>query len=144
MSSESWLKVGLPAFPAAFTILGAWLYWGDNPLPLLPPSIAFWGVVVVYYVFTHLYIPDRKYPLFLTIFTTSLWLVASIAAHSLGRFVTSDRYRGLFSVLSDIDFWYAYVCALTGCFVALQNFYRYEPLILAQIRRDQANARSEV
>src|SRR2546422_1440645 len=70
MSSESWFKVSLPAFPAAFTIFGVGLYWGENPLPLLPPSIAFWGLVILFYLFTHLYVPNRAYPLLFTIFVS--------------------------------------------------------------------------
>jgi hypothetical protein len=50
---ESWLKIGLPGFPVAFTIFGVWLYWGDNPLPLLAPPLAFWGLVILLYLFSH-------------------------------------------------------------------------------------------
>jgi hypothetical protein len=137
MSSESWYKIGLPAFPVAFTVFGVWLYWGENPLSLLPSPMAFWGLVILYYLFTHLYVPNRRYPLVLTISASVLWLVASITAHNLARFLTSTRYSGLVSVLSNKDFWYAYVCAGAACFVGLANFFRYEPLIVRKTQEDQ-------
>ncbi len=114
MTSESWLKISLPAFPVGFTMFGVWLYWGENPLPLLPPSIAFWGVVILFYLFSHFDVPNRRYPLLLMICSSVLWLVASITSHSLAKFLTSTRYRGLGSILASTDFWYAYVCAGVG------------------------------
>jgi len=143
MSLESWLKVGLPAFPLGFTILGAWLYWGDNPLPLLAPPIAFWGLVVLVYLFTNLYIPDRRYTLFLTISATLLWLVTAITSHNLGRFISSKQYGGLISAMATKDFWYAYVCALVGCVAAIKQFIRYEPMIVAQLEQDRAAVNTE-
>jgi hypothetical protein len=35
---ESWFEVGLPALPAAFTLLGIGAYWWENPLPALPQA----------------------------------------------------------------------------------------------------------
>lgn len=143
MVSESWYKIGLPAFPVAFTIFGVWLYWGDNSLALLPPPLAFWGVVILFYVFTHLYVPNRRHPLVLTIFASVLWLVASITSHNLGRFLSSRQYSGLASLISNKDFWYAYVSAAVACGVGLQNFLRFEPMIVAATRRDQFAADTE-
>jgi Na+/citrate or Na+/malate symporter len=137
MALESWFKIGLPAFPLGFTLLGAWLYWGDNPLALLPPPLAFWGVVVLFYLFSHLYVPNRRYPLVLTIFASVLWLVASITAHNLGRFLSSSQARGVSAVMANKDFWYAYISAAVGCVVALRNFLRYEPIIVDKSRRDR-------
>jgi hypothetical protein len=114
MAFESWLKIVLPAFPVAFTIFGVWFYWGENSLALLPPPLAFWGVVILFYVFTHIYVPDRRLPFVLTIFASVLWLVASITSHNLARFLVSTRYSGFISILSSKDFWYAYVNAIVG------------------------------
>src|SRR5690242_18531361 len=99
MSADSWYKVCLPGFPAAFTVFGVWLYWGENPLPLLAPAVAFWGVVILYYLFTHLYIPNRRHPLVLTILLTGLWLVAAITAHNLGRCLTSGACPTFLSIM---------------------------------------------
>lgn len=143
MSTESWLKVGLPAFPLGFTVFGAWLYWGENPLALLPPGIAFWGLGVLYYLFTHLYIPNRQIPLILTIGAAILWLVASITSHNLAKFLTSPEYSGVVSLLLNRDFGFAYVCASLGCIIGLVNFYRYEPLIVAQSQADREQINQE-
>ena len=138
MAPESWLKISLPAFPVLFTILGVWLYWHENPLPLLAPSVAFWGVVVLFYLFSHLDLPDgRSYPLFLIIAATSLWMVSAITSHNLGRFVISTRYSGLLSVFGSTDFWYAYICAAVACGTGLRHFLRYEPEIVEQIKKDR-------
>jgi len=138
MAPESWLKISLPAFPVAFTIFGVWLYWRENPLPLLAPSVAFWGVVVLFYLFSHLDLPDgRSYSLFLIIAATSLWMVSAITSHNLGRFVISTRYSGFWSVFGSADFWYAYICAAVACSTGLRHFLRYEPEIVEQIRKDR-------
>jgi|SRR6266850_1764958 len=138
MAPESWLKISLPAFPVAFTIFGVWLYWRENPLPLLAPSVAFWGVVVLFYLFSHLDLPDgRSYSLFLIIAATSLWMVSAITSHNLGRFVISTRYSGFWSVFGSADFWYAYICAAVACGTGLRHFLRYEPEIVEQIRKDR-------
>ena len=42
-----------------------------------------------------------------------------------------------------MDFWYAYVCAGAGCAVALVNFFRYEPLIVAKCHEDRGAIRPE-
>ena len=143
MSSESWFKVSLPAFPAAFTIFGVWLYWGDNPVALLPPPIAFWGLVILFYLFTHTYVPTgtgRRYPILLTIAVTSLWLVASITSHNLAKFVGSNQHTGFVEIITKKDFWFAYVCAALACAAGVSNFRRYEPLIVAQAERDRIAA----
>lgn len=137
MTWESWFKVGLPAIPVGYTILGVWLYWGENPLPLLAPSIAFWGVVVNFYLFTHVYLPQKRSPFFLAIFTANLWLVASITAHNLGRFFAAGKFVGIHSLFCNKDFWYSYLFGTVGFAVALWQFVRHEPLIVAQIKRDR-------
>jgi Na+/citrate or Na+/malate symporter len=137
MQHDSWLKISLPAFPLAFVIFGVWLYWGDNPLSLLAPSLAFWGLVVLFYLFSHFELPNRSYPMILIIGTTGLWLVASITSHNLGRFVASSRYTGGWSVLLNKDFWYAYICAFVCGGVGLGHFVRLEPKIVDQIARDR-------
>lgn len=137
MSAESWFKISLPGIPVAFTLFGVWLYWGDNPISLLPPSIAFWGLMILFYLFSHLYIPDRRLPLLLVICSSIFWLVASITSHNLKGFLLSTRYAGPMSVLRDKDFWYAYVCSVIGCAVGVWQFFRLEPQIVAQIRRDR-------
>src|SRR6266550_3878595 len=111
MGLESWLKISIPAFPVAFAIFGIWLYWGESPLPFLAPSVAFWGLVVLFYLFSHLDLPNRKYPFILTIGVTVLWLVTAITSHNLGKFITSNRYTGPGSVFWNKDFWYAYICS---------------------------------
>lgn len=138
MGIESWLKISLPAFPVAFTIFGVWLYWGESPLPLLAPSLAFWSLVILFYLFSHFDIPNRSYPLFLTIAGTLLWTVSSITSHNLGKFLTSNRYTGFVSVVSNKDFWFAYSCSVVGCIVGLRQFFRLEPLIMNQIQSDRA------
>jgi hypothetical protein len=138
MAPESWLKISLPAFPVAFTIFGVWLYWHENPLPLLAPSGAFWGVVVLFYLFSHLDLPSgRSYSLFLIIAATSLWMVSAITSHNLGKFVASNRYVGVGSVFSNTDFWYAYICSASACAAGLLHFIRYEPEIVKQIKKDR-------
>jgi len=138
MAPESWLKISLPAFPVAFTIFGVWLYWRENLLPLLAPSVAFWGLVVLFYLFSHLEaLPNRSYHLFLIIAATSLWMVSAITSHNLGKFVISNRYVGLGSVLRNTDFWYAYISSAVACVVGLIHFIRYEPEIVEQIKRDR-------
>jgi hypothetical protein len=142
MSSESWFKVSLPAFPAAFTIFGGWLYWGDNPVALLPPPIAFWGLVILFYLFTHTYVPSgRRYPIIVTISATSLWLVASITSHNLATFLSSNRQSGFVEIIAKKDFWFAYVCAALACAVGVWHFRRLEPLIVAQAERERTAAR---
>jgi hypothetical protein len=137
MSAESWLKIALPAFPLGFTILGIGLYWRENPIALLPPPLAFWGLVILFYLFSHLYVPNRRYPLIMMILGTTLWLLASITSHNLAKFLTSSRHAGFFSVLSQTDFWYSYACAGVGAWVGIRNFLRFEPSIVSQIREDR-------
>jgi hypothetical protein len=137
MAPESWLKISLPAFPVAFTIFGVWGYWHENVLPLLAPSVAFWGLVVLFYLFSHLDLPNRSYPLFLIIAAAGLWMVSAITSHNLGKFVASNKYVGLRSVFSNTDFWYAYICSAVAGIAGLVHFIRYEPDIVEQIRRDR-------
>jgi hypothetical protein len=68
MALESWLKIALPAYPVLFTIFGVWLYWGDNPVALLAPSIAFWGLMVLFYLFSHVYASLRYRPDFISFY----------------------------------------------------------------------------
>ena len=138
MAPESWLKISLPAFPVAFSVFGLWLYWGENPLPLLAPSVAFWGVVILFYLFSHCDVPTRSYPLLLMIGETALWLVSSITSHNLAKFLLSKQYTGYLDVLRNKDFWCAYVCCAFGATVGLFHFFRLEPIIVAQIKADRA------
>ncbi len=131
---ESWLKISLPAIPVAFTIFGIWLYWGENPLPLLAPSLAFWGVVIFFYLFTHCYVPTKSYPLYLMVIASGFWLLSSITSHNLGKFLTSKEYTGTWSVLLNKDFRYAYICCLVDALGAVIHFFKYEPLIMAEIQ----------
>src|SRR5882762_3672775 len=138
MAPESWLKISLPAFPVTFIVLGIWLYWGENPLPLLAPSIAFWGLVVLFYLFSHLeVVPNKNYQLILIIAATVLWFVSALTSHNLGKFVTSNRYSGFGSIFSTKDFWYAYICSAVACAIGLLHFIRYEPDIVEQIKKDR-------
>ncbi len=137
MSLESWLKVCLPAFPLGFTLIGIGAYWRENPVALVPPGIAFWGLGVLYYLFTHLYVPNRRYPLILMIGAAILWLVASITAHNLGKFLASPAHEGLLSVVWNRDFLFAYICAALGCGAGLVHFFKYEPLIAAKVQEDR-------
>jgi hypothetical protein len=137
MSPESWLKVITPAFPIGFTIFGVWGYWHENPLPLLPAPIAFWGLMICFYLFSHLYIPQRRYPLITMMFATVFWMVASMTSHSLGKFLGSASYGGVVSLLGRTDFWYAYICAVVSFAAGIWNFRRYEPIILSQVQADR-------
>ena len=140
MPLESWLKIAMPAFPIGFTLVGTCLYWKENPLPLLAPPIAFWGLMICYYLFGTLYVPQRRYPLVMMMIATLLWLVASLTSHSLAEFLHSDCYRGPLSLIRRTDFWYAYICAAGSLFGGLKNFLEYEPQILAQVRLNRAAA----
>lgn len=140
MPTESWLKISLPAFPFAFSVFVVGLYWGENILALLPPALAFWGLMILYYIFSTWEVPGRRYPLYLTIFVAILWFGSSLTAHTLAGFVDSSGYSGITSVLSRKDFWYAYGCALLGVVVGLIQFLRFEPLIIRQVERDRAHA----
>ena len=143
MAPESWLKVSLPAFPVAFTVFGVGLYWGENPLPLLAPPGAFWGVVVLFYLFTHLDLPKgRIYPLFLIVGASGLWVVAAITSHNLAKFITSAQYAGLASVFSNRDFLCAYICSLVAIGTAVIHFVRYEPIIMKKIENDRERIQS--
>lgn len=134
---ESWFKVGLSALPTLFTIFGIWLYWGDNPLPLLAPNVAFWSVVLSFYLFTHIYVPEKRSPFYLAICTSGSWLISSITAHNLGHFLGSSAYTGALSVLTNKDFRYSYGSASIGFVIALLLFIRHEPFIAAQIKSER-------
>jgi len=141
MSPESWLKIAMPAFPVGYTVFGIWLYFGENPLPILPAPIAFWGLVVCFYLFSHLYTPEqRRYPLVTMVFATILWLVASLTSHNLSKFLGSTSYHGTLSLMGRTDFWYAYICSTAAFTGGLWNFRRYEPMIISQIRQDRFTA----
>jgi hypothetical protein len=142
MTWESWFKIALSGLPVAYTIFGVWFYWGDNPIPLLAPSLAFWGVVIVYYLFGHIYLETNKEPFWLAISTALLWLISNITSHNLGRFVSSTAYSGTLSVLGSKDFWYAYLCAVLSSGIGLWQFFKHEPNIMAQVLDDRA-AQSE-
>lgn len=141
MRWESWLKIALPAFPVGFTLLGLGLYWKENILPLLPPNIAFWGVVIAFYLFTHLFVPETTATFYLTAWTAALWLVASITSHNLAVFIASPDYGGFFRVFLELDFWFAYGFALLGVFPALRLFVINEPLIARETQRQREQKR---
>ena len=134
---ESWFKVGLSALPTLFTIFGIWLYWGDNPLAILAPSVSFWGVTLSFYLFTHIYVPEKRSPFYLAVFTSGSWLVSSITAHNLARFLASSGYTGLISVFGNKDFRYSYGFSLIGFVIALTLFIRHEPHIVAQVESER-------
>jgi hypothetical protein len=138
MSSESWFKVGLSALPVGFTVFGTWGYWHENPLPLLAPNLAFWGVVIEFYLFTHIYVPESRAPFVFAVCVSLLWLVSAITAHNLARFLASKNYSGLLSVLATRDFWYAYICAAVGSSMPLFRFLKHEPKIVAKTDIERA------
>lgn len=143
MSWESWFKVSLTALPIGFSLIGVGLYWRENPLPVLAPSLAFWGVTTTFYLFTQAYMPYSRAPFYLAVFTALLWLVASITGHNFGAFLKSSSYSGFRSALGNTDFWFSYVSALTGFLLALWQFRRHEPRIAERIRQqvaEQGNA----
>ena len=143
MTAESWAKVFLPALPTGFTVLGVWGYWGENPLPLLAPNMAFWGVVITFYLFTYLSRPGSRTPYFFAVATALLWGVSAVTGHNLGRFIASADYSGLKSVLSQRDFWYCYVFGVLGAGLPLWKFLEYEPRIAAQVENERAELRGE-
>lgn len=144
MNWESWLRISLPGMPAAYTLIAIWAWWHENPLPLLAPNIAFWGVVITFYLFTHLYIPKNISLFSLTFFTSVVWIVSALASHSLAEFLASDEYSGLGSVLGTRYFWFAYIFAITGMGVALRMFIKYEPDIIAHAQSDRARIEREM
>jgi hypothetical protein len=137
---ESWFKVGLSALPTLFTVFGLWLYWGDNPLAILAPSLGFWGVTLSFYLFTHIYVPERRSPFYLAVCTSGSWLVSSITAHNLGRFLASSAYTGVVSVVRNKDFRYSYGFSILGFLLALVLFIRHEPRIVAQVESERARS----
>jgi hypothetical protein len=132
MNWESWFKIGLPALPTAFSLFGVWLYWGENPLPILAPSVGFWGVMIAFYLFTHIYLPQKRSPFYFAVFSACLWLVSSITSRNLSHFLLSDDYTGLLSLLKNKDLWYSYIMSGTGFAVALSQFMHHEPRIAAE------------
>ena len=108
---------------------------------MLPPSIAFFGVVTLFYLFSHIDIPGKRYPLFLIMFASVLWLLASITAHGLARFVNSARYSGPGSVMLSKDFWYAYISAGFSAGVGFKKFVELEPEIAEKTKQDRAMPR---
>ncbi len=135
---ESWFKVGLSALPVAFSILGVWVYWRENPLPVLAPSIAFWGVGTTFYLFTQIYIPESRAPFYLAVFTALSWLLTSITAHNLAAFLRSPAYSGFWSILRNTDFWFSYAFALFSFGLALQQFCTREPRIVERISQQRS------
>lgn len=141
---ESWFKVGLSALPILFSIFGVWLYWRENPLPVLAPSIAFWGVSTTFYLFTQMYVPNSpRAPFFLAVFTAMFWLLASITAHSLGVFIRSKSYSGVLSILGNVDFWYSYICAVLSFLLAFWQFCIHEPRIVERISQERMSPESQ-
>jgi hypothetical protein len=135
MNWESLFKVSLTALPIGFSLLGVGLYWHENPLPVLAPSLAFWGVTTAFYLFTQAYMPTSRAPFLGAVYTAIFWLVASIAAHNLAVFLRSTSYSGFWSILKNTDFWYSYVSALMGFLLALWQFCKHEPRIVERIQQ---------
>jgi len=140
MTWESWFKVSLPSLPILFSVFGVWLYWGENPLPVLAPSIAFWGVTISFYLFTQVYKPNSRAPFFLAIVTASLWAFASITSHNLALFLRAGSHSGFIDVLKNTDFWYSYVLAGVAFALSLWQFLVHEPGIMEHVRRQQREA----
>lgn len=115
VSSESWFKVSLSALPVAFTVFGVWVYWHEDPLRLLAPNIAFWGVVLEFYLFSNLQVPASRAPFYFSISSALLWLVSAITTHNLVRALASNPKAGVMFELGSKDFWFAYVAAAIGC-----------------------------
>ncbi len=133
MTWESWFKVGLPALPALWAVFGLWGYWGENPIPLLAPAVAYWGVVVVYYLFGRVYAPKTYSPFWLAVFTVLLWFISSITSHHLSKFLALSTPR-ITQVIANRDFLYAYVCAVLSACLGLWQFLRHEPKIVERDR----------
>ena len=140
MSSESWYKVALSALPVAFTVLGIWGYWHEDPLPLLAPNIAFWGVVLEFYLFSNLDVPGSRAPFFFSVGSALLWLVSAITTHHMVRALASNPNGGLVFMMRTTDFWYAYVAAVVGCGVPLRRFLKFEPLIVEHMRNERSQS----
>ncbi len=138
MALESWLKISLPAFPVAFAVFVIGWYWDENILALLPPSVALWGLMILYYLFSTWEVPERRSTYYLTISVSILWFASSLTAHNLGKFIASSSYSGVTSALSCKDFWSAYGCAVVGAITGLIQFLRFEPLIVAKADGDRA------
>lgn len=138
MTWESWFKVGLSALPIGFSIFGVGLYWRENPLPVLAPSIAFWGVSTTFYLFTQIYMPESRAPFYLAVFTALFWLLASVTAHNLGVFLKSTSYSGIVSVLRNTDFWYSYIFGVFSFSLAFWQFRVHEPRIIQRIKQQIA------
>ncbi len=137
MTWESSFKIGLPAIPLMYTVLAVWGYWGENPVALLPPQIAFWGVVITFYLFTHIYLPDSRAPFFMTLLTSLVWLISSLTSHGLARIIASNDYQGFFSLLLSKDLWFSYGFSFAGFGVAFWQFVIHEPRIVAEARRQR-------
>jgi hypothetical protein len=139
MTWESWFKIGLSALPTSFTIFGLWLYWGDNPLPVLAPSLGFWGVVIAFYLFTHIYVENSRAPFFFATFTACLWLVSAITAHNLGQFLRANQQVGVLRLFKNKDFWYAYAPSTLSLGTALWQFLLHEPRIVREIEGERTS-----
>jgi hypothetical protein len=141
VSPESWFKVSLSGLPVAFTVIGVWGYWHEDPLRLLAPNIAFWGVVLEFYLFSNLEVPGSRAPFYFSICSALLWLVSAITAHNLVRAFASNPKAGLLFELGSKDFWFSYSAAAFGCGIPLRRFFRYEPLIAEHKQNRKARTR---
>ena len=133
---ESWFKIGLPALPTFFSIFGAWLGWGRSPVPLLAPNVAFWGVVISFYLFTYMYRPTRRTPFFVAVGTALCWFAACCYSMELSKIVESDAYKtnGVSLVFGTRFFYLAYLFALTAFVNAMRLFVHHEPRIVRHQR----------
>ncbi|OFV96276.1 MAG: hypothetical protein A3F68_09655 [Acidobacteria bacterium RIFCSPLOWO2_12_FULL_54_10] len=143
MKLESWFKVGLPALPIAFTVVGVWIYWKENPIPILAPQVAFWGVAITFYLFTYLYKPGSRSPYVLSVCTSLFWFISALTSHNMGRFVSSTGYSGIGSILSTADFWFAYIFAILAMGPPLYLFMKFEPQIAIQVEKDREAIKRE-
>jgi hypothetical protein len=138
VSPESWFKVSLSALPVAFTVFGVGAYWHEDPLRLLAPNVAFWGVVLEFYLFSNLEVPGSRAPFYFSVCSALLWLVSAITTHNLVREIASNPQAGLMFELATKDFWFAYAAATVGCGVPLYRFLKFEPLIVENRRKERA------
>jgi hypothetical protein len=128
------LDLSLPAFPLLFMIFGVGLYWHDNILPTLAPSVAFWAVAVIFYLDARVEIVgSRAFPLLIAA-TSVLWLLSSITGQNLKKYIVlADQLKDYSVILKRIDLYYSYGSALLAVGLALTVFIKYEPLASQRI-----------
>lgn len=98
-------------------------------------------MVLSFYLFTHVYVPERRGPFYLAVCTSGSWLVSSITAHNLGRFLASQAYTGVVSLLGNKDFRFSCGFSAVGFAIVLVQFIRHEPGIAAQMQSERSALR---